>query len=48
MDVDIFVSATDARQPTSEDFDFKSDNYGADEIFIRSTDPFWDRAGYKK
>ena len=48
MDVDIYVSATDARQPSSEDFDFKSDNLGADEVFIRSTDSFWDRSGYYK
>jgi hypothetical protein len=48
MDVDIYVSATDARQPSSEDFDFKSDNLGADEVFIRSNDSFWDRSGYYK
>lgn len=48
MDVDIYMSVTDARQPTSGDFDFKSDNLGADEIFIRSTDIFWDRTGYFK
>jgi hypothetical protein len=38
MDVDLFVSVIDARLPTSADFDFKSDNFGADEVFIRSTD----------
>jgi hypothetical protein len=48
MDVDIYVSVTDARQPSSEDFDFKSDNLGADEVFIRSTDSFWERSGYLK
>jgi len=41
QDVDLFVSAIDARQPTSEDFDYKSDNYGADEVTLRSTDSFW-------
>lgn len=47
-DVDIFVSVIDARLPTSNDFDFKSDNFGADEVFIRSNDSFWDNSGYKK
>jgi hypothetical protein len=48
QDVDLYISAIDARQPTSEDFDFKSDNLGADDVFIKSTDPFWQRAGYFK
>ncbi len=40
-DVDLFISGIDGRRPNSEDFDFKSDNRGADEILIRSTDPLW-------
>jgi hypothetical protein len=48
MDVDIFVSVIDARLPSSGDFDFKSDNFGADEIFIKSNDQFWDNTGYMK
>jgi hypothetical protein len=47
-DVDLFVSALDARYPSSEDFDFKSDNLGADDVIIRSTDPFWEKNGYGK
>jgi hypothetical protein len=45
-DVDLFISAIDARLPTSEDFDFKSDNMGADNILISSTDSFWANKGY--
>ena len=37
-DVDLYVSAIDARRPTSEDYDFKSDNLGADDIILRSSD----------
>ena len=37
-DVDLYISAIDARRPTSEDFDFKSDNRGADDIILRSSD----------
>lgn len=48
QDVDLFVSVLDARYPTSEDFDFKSDNLGADDIYIRSTDEFWAKTGYNK
>ena len=47
-DVDLFISAIDGRRPSSEDFDFKSDNRGADEIMIRSSDPLWQRKGYYK
>jgi len=28
------------------DFDFSSTNQGADSILIRSSDPFWGKAGY--
>lgn len=38
----------DARRPSSEDFDFKSDNKGADVITVRSTDAFWAQNGYYK
>ena len=34
MDVDLYVSALDARYPTSEDYDFFSDNLGPDDIHI--------------
>ena len=47
-DVDLFVSAIDGRRPNSDDFDFKSDNRGADEILIKSTDPLWQKKGYYK
>jgi hypothetical protein len=46
--VDLFISAIDGRRPNSEDYDFKSDNRGADEIMIRSTDPIWQSKGYYK
>lgn len=47
-DVDLYVSAIDARYPTSEDFDFKSDNLGPDDVFIRARDDFWAKTGYGK
>lgn len=47
-DVDLFVSVVDARYPTSEDYDFKSDNMGADDVYIRSSDDFWTKSGYNK
>ena len=47
-DVDLYVSAMDARYPTSEDYDFKSDNLGPDDIYIRSDDLFWNLTGYNK
>jgi len=47
-DVDLFISALDARKPSSEDYDFKSDNKGADEITIKSTDPIWHNSDYYK
>lgn len=46
QDVDLFVSAIDARYPTSNDFDFKSDNLGPDTVYIKASDPFWQNAGY--
>lgn len=33
-DVDLFVSAIDARSPTSDDYDFASQNNGPDDIVI--------------
>lgn len=47
-DVDLYISAIDARKPSSEDYDFKSDNRGADEIIIKSTDPIWYNSNYYK
>ena len=48
QDVDLFVSAKDARYPLSDDFDFKSDNKGPDDIIISSTDTFWVQHGFNK
>ena len=47
-DVDLFISAIDGRRPNSEDFDYKSDNRGADSIIIRSNDTIWNQTGYFK
>lgn len=47
-DVDLYVSVMDARYPTSEDYDFKSDNMGPDDVAIRSTDEIWTKSGYNK
>jgi hypothetical protein len=35
-DVDLFVSAIDARNPTSDDYDFASQNNGPEDIVISS------------
>ena len=48
QDVDLFVTVLDAREPTSEDYDFKSDNIGPDDIYVRSTDDIWAKKGYNK
>lgn len=48
MDVDLYVSARDGRFPVTEDYDFKSDNTGPDDVFISSSDPFWSNVGYNK
>jgi CO dehydrogenase/acetyl-CoA synthase delta subunit len=34
-DADLYVSVMDGRDPTSEDYDFKSENAGADTIIVR-------------
>lgn len=46
QDVDLFVSVIDGRYPTAEDYDFKSDFLGPDDVIIRSNDSFWQRKGY--
>jgi hypothetical protein len=38
----------DGRYPVADDYDFASENMGADSIFINSTDSFFDNAGYNK
>ena len=35
-DADLFVSAIDGRNPSSEDFDFSSQNSGGDNIYLSS------------
>jgi hypothetical protein len=47
-DVDLYVSILDGRFPVSEDYDFASENMGADSVFINSTNSFFDDAGYNK
>lgn len=42
----MFVSVLDARKPTSQDNDFYSDNFGADEIKINSNNQIFLRNGY--
>jgi len=37
-DADLFVSVMDGRNPTEDDYDYKSQMIGADSIVIRSTD----------
>ncbi len=47
-DVDLFVSAIDARNPTSEDYDFASQNNGPEDIVISSNNTqFFDKANYE-
>jgi len=46
MDVDLYVSVKDGRYPTEDDYDFKSDNLGADDVIIRSNDSFWRKNAY--
>lgn len=48
QDVDLYVSAIDARFPTSEDYDFMSNDLGADNVYIRSDSDFWETTGYNK
>lgn len=45
-DVDLYMSASDGRFPTSNDYDFKSENFGADDILINSNTSFFDKANY--
>jgi len=40
------VTVLDGRFPISEDYDFKSDNMGADSITITSKDPIWAKNNY--
>ena len=40
-DFDLYVSVMDGRYPTDTDFDFSSTNYGADSIFLSSSDPMF-------
>lgn len=44
----MFVSAFDGRFPVSEDYDFASENLGADDVYISSNSVFFDEAGYDK
>lgn len=44
----MYVSALDGRYPVSGDYDFASENLGADDIYINSLDGFFDDAGYNK
>ena len=46
QDVDLFISVLDARYPTSEDYDYSSNNLGPDDVIIRSNDSFWANSGY--
>jgi hypothetical protein len=46
QDVDLYVTVLDARFPISDDYDFKSDNMGADSITIKSTDEIWAKNNY--
>lgn len=46
QDVDLYVTVFDGRYPISEDYDFKSDNLGPDDISISSSDPFWKNNNY--
>lgn len=47
-DVDLYVSILDGRFPVAEDFDFASENMGADSIYVNSQSSFFDDAGYNK
>ena len=47
-DVDLFVSVLDGRYPIDSDYDFYSDNLGADDVYITSNDPIWASNGYNK
>lgn len=42
------MSVLDGRYPVTEDYDFASENLGADDIYINSQDSFFDAAGYDK
>lgn len=44
----MYVSILDGRYPVAEDYDFASENMGADSLFINSTDPFFDDTGYNR
>jgi hypothetical protein len=48
QDVDLYVSALDGRFPTSDDYDFASDNLGPDDIYINSNNAFFEEAGYNR
>jgi hypothetical protein len=40
-DVDLYVSAMDGRLPIDTDYNWASDNLGADDVYINNTDLFW-------
>lgn len=47
-DVDLYISSLDGRFPVTEDYDFASENLGADSIYVNSNSSFFDEAGYNK
>lgn len=47
-DVDVYVSILDGRFPVAEDYDFASENMGADSVYINSRSSFFDDSGYNK
>lgn len=45
-DVDLFISALDARNPSSHDYDFASQNQGPDDIIISANSSFFAKNNY--